>query len=265
MDLGLDGLRAIVTGGNRGIGLAVADRLAQEGAHTALVARDEVALAAAADRVGRHGTRVTTHPTDVTDDAAVRATVAAVVAAHGGVDVLVNAAARRAGAGPVPPLTELTDDAVRVELETKVLGYLRFARATAPHMTAQGFGRIVNVSGLNARLASSLVGSVRNVAVVAMTKNLADELGPSGVLVTVVHPGHTVTERTPDLLAAAAERAGSTPEEVAGRLAAGTSTGRLATADEVADVVTFLASPRNAAITGDVVAAGGGSRGAIHY
>jgi NAD(P)-dependent dehydrogenase (short-subunit alcohol dehydrogenase family) len=83
--------------------------------------------------------------------------------------------------------------------------------------------------------------------------------------VTVVHPGTTVTERTPRMLAERAERDGVPADEVARRLAAATSLGRLVTAEEVADVVAFLASPRSAAITGDAIAVGGGTRGAIHY
>jgi NAD(P)-dependent dehydrogenase (short-subunit alcohol dehydrogenase family) len=98
-----------------------------------------------------------------------------------------------------------------------------------------------------------------------MTKNLADELGPAGITVTVVHPGTTVTERTTTMLLERAAREGTSPAEVEARLTAATSLGRLVTAAEVADVVTFLASPRSAAITGDAIAAGGGTRGAIHY
>jgi NAD(P)-dependent dehydrogenase (short-subunit alcohol dehydrogenase family) len=103
------------------------------------------------------------------------------------------------------------------------------------------------------------------VAVAAMTKNLADELGPAGVNVTVVHPGFTVTERTPDTLAAVAADRGVTAEQVAADIAKGLSIGRLVTAAEVASVVTFLASPRSVAITGDAVAAGGGQVGPIYY
>ncbi|NEK59435.1 SDR family oxidoreductase [Geodermatophilus sabuli] len=265
MDLELTGRRAIVTGASRGIGLAVAHGLAAEGAHVALVARDPEVLSRAADAVRRHGTTVLPVPADTRDDGAVRGMVARVVAELGGVDVLVNAAARPAVPGPVPPLAELSDDALRDEVETKVLGYLRCARAVAPHMVDAGWGRIINISGLGARIAGSLVGSVRNVAVAAMTKNLADELGPAGITVTVVHPGITVTERLADVVADRARREGRTPEEVGRALAAGTSIGRLVTAREVADVVTFLASPRSAGITGDAVTVGGGTRGAIHY
>ena len=114
-------------------------------------------------------------------------------------------------------------------------------------MAASGWGRIVNVSGLAARQTGSVVGSVRNVAVAALTKNLADELGPSGVNVTVVHPGPTVTERVPPVDAS------------------GVSIGRLVTAAEVADVIVFLCSPRSVAVNGDAIAVGGGARGAIHY
>src|SRR5947209_19192925 len=170
--------------------------------------------------------------------------VAEVAGALGGVDVLVNAAARPASAGPVPPLAELTDDALRVEFETKVLGYLRCARAVAPLMAAQGWGRIVNVSGLNARLSGSLPGSVRNVAVAAMTKNLADELGPAGIAVTVVHPGTTCTERTPAMLFDRAAREGTTPGQVEARLAAAASPGTAGAAGRGADAAGSPASAR---------------------
>jgi NAD(P)-dependent dehydrogenase (short-subunit alcohol dehydrogenase family) len=132
-------------------------------------------------------------------------------------------------------------------------------------MTERGWGRIVNISGLAARSTGSVVGSVRNVAVAAMTKNLADEYGAEGVNVTVVHPGLTVTERFGETMAAMARARGTTPEEVEAAAARGVSIGRIVTAQEVADVVAFLASPRSIAINGDAIVAGGGARGPIHY
>ncbi len=265
MDLQLRGRRALVTGASRGIGRAVAERLAEEGADVALLARDPSTLGPVATDLARFGTRVVVVAADTTDDVGVRAAVVSVVEQLGGVDVLVNAAARPASSGPVPTLAELTDDVLRVEVETKVLGYLRCARAVAPHMTAQGWGRIVNVSGLNARRTGSLVGTVRNVAVAAMTANLAEELGPSGVNVTVVHPGTTVTERTPGVIVARAQAAGTSEAEAEAAMAADVRIGRLVTAAEVADVVAFLCSPRSVAVTGDAIAVGGGSRGSVHY
>ena len=261
MDLQLAGARAVVTGGSRGIGLAVARGLRAEGARVAIVARHEERLRAAAAELGPEVLAV---PADTTDDTAVRAMVEEVVGAWGGVDVLVNAAAQPAG-GPVPALADLTDAEVQADFDTKVLGYLRCARAVAPHMTAQGRGRIVNISGLNARRTGSIAGGIRNVAVAALTANLADELGPSGVGVTVVHPGLVETERTPRLVADRAAASGRTEEQVRADLAAGSSLRRLVTAEEVANVVVFLCSPLAVAVTGDAVGVGGGNRGAVHY
>ena len=266
MDLELNGRRAIVTGGSRGIGLAIADQLAAEGADVAIVARDEQALRQAAIGVARHGNRVLLMPGDTTDDAAVRRLVGEVAGEFGGVDILVNAAAQPGGgAGTPPKLAELTDDAVRIEFETKLLGYLRCARAVAPYMQAQRWGRIINISGLAARQSGTIAGSVRNAAVAAMTKNLADELGPDGINVTVVHPGATVTERTAGMVTALAQSDGISEEAARARMAANISIGRMITAAEIASVVAFLASPRSVAITGDAIAAGGGARGSIYY
>jgi len=166
--------------------------------------------------------------------------VARVIDELGGVDILVNAAA-------TPNRGAFSEETLEAEINVKVRGYLRCARAVAPLMAAAGWGRIVNVSGLAARQTGSIVGSVRNVAVAALTKNLADELGPAGINVTVVHPGPTVTERVPP--------PGATAPSI----------GRLVTAAEVADVIAFLCSPRSIAINGDAIAVGGGARGAIHY
>ena len=262
MDLQLTGKCAIVTGGSRGIGFAVAEALAAEGVRVALVARGEAALKDAAARIGGDAVGVVA---DTGSDEAVQAMVAAVVEQFGGVDILVNAAARAATPGQQPAAASVPDDAVRSELEIKLLGYLRCARAVAPHMVAQGWGRIVNISGLNARSSRSLAGSVRNVAVASMTSALADDLGPKGVNVTVVHPGLTVTERTPAMIAAHAAARGISEAAAAAEFGSSTTVGRMITAAEVADVVTFLASPRSVAINGDAVAAGGGVPGVTYY
>ena len=255
MDLQLSDKRAVVTGASRGIGLAAARALAAEGAHVALVARDEAALRRAAAQLGP---AAVVEVCDTGSDAAVAAMAAEASAALGGVDILVNSAAP-ANTGP------MADDELDYQINVKVKGYLRCARAFAPQMRERGWGRIVNVSGLAARSTGSVVGSVRNVAVAAMAKNLADEYGRDGVNVTVVHPGMTVTEHFEDTVGRMARARSTTPEAVRDALAAATSIGRVVTAEEVADVITFLSSPRSVAITGDAIVAGGGARGAIHY
>jgi NAD(P)-dependent dehydrogenase (short-subunit alcohol dehydrogenase family) len=106
---------------------------------------------------------------------------------------------------------------------------------------------------------------MRNVSVAALTKNLANELGPHGINVTVVHPGMTYTERMPALFEARAQARGISVEEAERQFAEGNSIKHLVTAEEVANVIAFLASPRSIAINGDAIAAGGGAGNAIHY
>jgi len=203
---------------------------------------------------------------DTTRDDAVRAAVADAVRRLGGpIDILVNAAAEPAGYGAPPKLGEITGEFFHAEMDTKVMGYVRCAREVVDGMRARGWGRIVNISGLAARQTGNTVGSVRNVAVAALTKNMADELGPAGINVTVVHPGLTRTERTAPLIAARAKAQGVAEPAVEAQMAAGNSIQHLVDAAEVADVVAFLCSPRSRAINGDAVAVGGGAPRSIHY
>jgi NAD(P)-dependent dehydrogenase (short-subunit alcohol dehydrogenase family) len=220
---------------------------------------------AARELAGETGRKIIGLTVDTQDDGSVKALVAGTVAALGGLDILVNAAAKPGGQTPPPKLAEITDDLFWGDVNVKVMGYLRMAREAAPHMAAAGWGRIINISGLAARQTGSIIGSIRNVAVSALTKNLADELGPKGINVTVVHPGLTRTEKTAPLVAARAASDGVAPGEIERRLAANVTIGRLVDMAEVADVAAFLASPRSIPINGDAIVCAGGARGAIHY
>ncbi len=267
MDLELKGKAAIVTGGNRGIGKAIALELAREGVNVAIVARDKAALAAAAADIARvsNSVKVLQFSADTGDDAAVKKMVADVVAGFGRIDILVNCAAQVGGQAKPPVLAEITNEHFWGDMNIKVLGYLRTAREVAPHMIKQGSGRIINVSGLAARNTGTIIGSMRNIAVAALTKNLADELSPHGIQAVCVHPGLTRTEKTPGVLAAQAKAQGKSEAEIEKGMAGRNLTRKLITAEDIAHVVTFLASPKAIAINGDAVAAGGGAPGAIHY
>ena len=266
MDLEISGKTAVVTGGSRGIGKACARVLAQEGADIAIVARGVEALEAAAQELhAETGRRIVPIAADTGDDASVKAMARQAARALGRVDILVNCAAQLGGTGPSQALQDLTHDNIWTDMNVKVVGYLRCAQAVAPYMRERGWGRIINVSGMAARHATGTIGSVRNVSVVALTKNLAMELGPHGINVTVVHPGITRTERTPGQVAAQAERQGITEEEVERRMAERTSVRRIIDAADIAQVVAFLASPKSIAINGDVIAAAGGPDDSIYY
>ncbi|HWE55882.1 MAG TPA: SDR family NAD(P)-dependent oxidoreductase [Acidimicrobiales bacterium] len=265
MDLDLIGKRALVTGGSRGIGKAVALTLAQEGCDVVISARGNEALDTAAAEIREAtGRRVVAVPADTGSSDSVHNLVATSVTELGGIDILVNSAAKPAGQAPPVKLAGITEELFWDEMNVKVMGYLRCAQAVAPLMMENGWGRIINVSGLAARRAMAAVGSIRNVAVAALTKNLADELGPHGVNVTVVHPGLTRTEATPGVVSRFAEARGIGQAQAEVALA-GNSIQRLIDAREVADVVAFLASPRSVAINGDAIACGGGQPGAIYY
>ncbi len=265
MDLELAGKTAIVTGGSRGIGKAIARELAREGVDVAVVARSADDLkATAAELAEATGRRIVPIVADTSSDASVASMVDQAAAELRHLDILVNCAAQAGGQGPVPKLADVNDDLFWADVNVKVMGYLRCARQVAPHMVGQHWGRIINVSGLAARNTGSMIGSMRNVSVVALTKNLADELGPQGVNVSVIHPGLTRTEKTPGVVAALAERQGISQADAEKRMV-NNLVGRWIDAQEIAYVATFLASPKSVAINGDVIAAGGGARGSIYY
>jgi NAD(P)-dependent dehydrogenase (short-subunit alcohol dehydrogenase family) len=266
LDLELRDKVAIVTGGNRGIGKAVAWELAKEGVDVALIARDRTALEAAAAEIARAtNRRLKGYMADTGDDAAVKAAVAQAFSDFGRVDILVNCAAAVGGQGKPPTLAEITNEAFFADMNVKVMGYLRMIREVSPHTAARGGGRIINISGLAALSTGSTIGSIRNVGVAALTKNLADELAPSSISVVCVHPGRTRTEKTAEFVERQAKAQGLAPDEVERRLATANLVGRVITADEIAYLVAFLASPKSIAINGDSIAAGGGSPGPIHY
>lgn len=266
MDLELKGKVAIVTGGNRGIGKAIGRVLAQEGANVALIARNPALLEAAAAEISKDGGgQAKGFVCDTTDDAAVKKMVADVVSAFGRVDILVNCAAKPSGQAQPPTLQEITTEEVWDHVNTKVVGYLRTAREVAPHMIKQKSGRIINVSGLGARNTGTTVGSIRNVGVAALTKNLADELSPHGIQAICVHPGLIRTEATPGVVAWRAKTQGMSEAEIEKRMDSGNLVKKLITAEQIAWLVAFLASPKAMAVNGDAIPAGGGTPGSIYY
>lgn len=267
MDLQLTGKRAVVTGGSRGIGKACARALALEGCDVVIVARGEDALRATASELASEtGRTITPIVCDTSSDESVKASMRdAIAALGGGVDILVNCAATASGQAPAPTVLEVNDDNYWADMNVKVLGYLRTARELAPKMIDQGWGRIINISGLGARNAGSTLTSIRNVSVSALTKNLADELGPKGINVTVVHPGTTRTEATSGVIARRAQATGRSEAEIEQQMAEGNVIRKIVDASDIGNVVAFLASPLSIAITGDAIAAGGGAPRSIYY
>lgn len=266
MDLDLEGKRAVVTGGSRGIGKAIARQLALEGCDVAITARNIADLESTAEALAAEtGRTVIPIVCDTGDDDSVRGMSRRAIEALDGVDILVNNAAKPGGQGPVPRLNTIDNDTFWDDVNVKVMGYLRCARELTPNMQERGWGRVINISGLAARQSGSIVGSIRNVSVSALTKNLADELASDGITVNCIHPGLTRTEKTPDVIAARAQASGATEAEIEKQLTAGTLAPRMIEAADIANLAAFLASPLAIAINGESIGAGGGQPRVIYY
>jgi NAD(P)-dependent dehydrogenase (short-subunit alcohol dehydrogenase family) len=272
MDLGLTGKHAIVTGGSLGIGKAIARELAREGADVAVVARTKDTLEASAREIATAtGRRVIPLVADVTSRAQVDAMVAQAVDQLGGLHILVNSGSPPGGSATATgPIETIVDEDLRQDFNVKYVGALRCARAVIPFMKAQGWGRIINISGTNARNAGNLSSGARNTSLVHFTKTLAVQLGRFGITVNCIHPGVTRTERTPRLLAARAKELGIAAEDVEKRDFAddsprGNAIGRMVDASEIAYLTAFLASDKAWAVTGELVVATGGAGRSVYY
>ena len=271
MDLDLKGKVALVTGGSRGIGRAIGIALAREGVRVVLAARTEADVRIAAKEIendtGAEALAVTGDVTRVSD---IKRMVEAAQSRFGGVDILVSNAGVPGGIG-FGPLAEVDDSDVMKDIETKFMGLLRTARAVAPHMQEQGWGRIIGIVGLSARYSSSYAsernpegafnysGGPRNLGVIHLMRTLAHELGKDGITANAVLPGATRTEDLDRMLERRAKEMGKTIEELRQISASGNAIKRWVDASEIADVVTFIASPRAGSISGEVVAASGGA------
>jgi 3-oxoacyl-[acyl-carrier protein] reductase len=239
----LQGQVALVTGGSRGIGLAIARELAQAGARLALVARDgERARAAAAELPGEgHGG----YACDVADPEACAALVKQVEADFGQLDVLVN----NAGVTRDNVLMRIKDDDWNAVLDTNLRGAFNLMRAASRGMMKRRSGRIINITSVvgiignagQANYAASKAG------LIGLTKSVAKELAGRGVLVNAVAPGYIETDMTSDL-----------PEAARTALMSNIALGRLGRPEDIAPAVRFLAGPGAAYITGQTLVVDGG-------
>jgi NAD(P)-dependent dehydrogenase (short-subunit alcohol dehydrogenase family) len=243
-----EGQTALVTGAARGLGLAAALRLADEGAQVALLDRDEEALEAAVGGLANGRADALSHVVDVTDEGQVRAAVESVLSAAGRIDVLVN----NAGIYPHFPFEELTFADWRRVLATNLDSVYLCSHAVYPGMRERGYGRIVNVSsatffigypGLSAYVASK--GGI-----IGFTRALASEAGPHGITVNAVTPGLIATEGV-----LGGEEAGLFDEIVPEQ-----ALGRRGKPEDIAECIAYLASPAAGFITGQTVNVDGGHR-----
>ena len=258
MDLQLQGRHALITGGSKGIGLACARCLLQEGARVGLVSRAMDNLQAAKQALLAEfpdaGSRVAVYAADL-KDAGEAARVVAEAEATGAVDILINSA----GAARRTPPDDLTPAAWHDAMQAKYFTYIHVIDPLIKRMASRGAGVIVNVVGAGGKVASPthLPGGAANAALMLASAGLANAYGPRGVRVNAVNPGITRTERMQQGLEADARLNAITPEEALARAAARLPLGRIATPEEIADAVVFLCSPRAGYISGAILAMDG--------
>ena len=255
MDLGLDGRAAVVTGGSKGLGRAIAEELVREGAGVAICARNAEELEAAANELRALGGDVYSQVADVTVPGQVQGFVDASAAALGGIDVLVN----NAGRARPGTFATLTDEDWKEDLDVKLFSMIRCSRAALPHLRARGGGRIVNINAIHARSPDPrfFATSTNRAACLAFTKTLALEVAEDNVLVNAVNIGYVVTPQWKNIHR---HRAPDLPEvEFFRQMAeAEVPLKRFGRPDEVAGIVAFLASDRSSYITGASIDVGGG-------
>ena len=241
---GLTGLRALVTGGASGIGLATARLLAAQGAHVAVLDRDPASVEPP----------LLTLKADVCHDASVSEAVTAAAGEFGGLDILVN----NAGVGATGTVEDNPDDQWHRVLDVNVLGIVRTTRAALPYLRRSEHAAIVNTCSIaaTAGLPQRALYSASKGAVLALTLAMAADHVREGIRVNCVNPGTADTPWVTRLLGTAED-----PDAEHAALNARQPLGRLITAGEVAAAIAYLASPAAASVTGTALAIDGGMQG----
>ncbi len=256
IDLGLKGRVAIVAAASKGLGRAVAEELASEGAHVAICARTARTLEDTAASIEKSTGREVLHRAlDVTDSKAVTDFVATAETRFGHIDICVT----NSGGPPSNLFRNTPPEAWRAALDQLLMSTIYFAKETLPRMQKNKWGRLITItsSAVKQPVDGLLLSNSIRAAVTGLARTLANEYAAEGITVNNVCPGYTRTARTDDLAATISARTGSKPEEVITDWEREIPSGRLGTPQEFAAVVAFLASERASYVNGTSIAVDG--------
>jgi 3-oxoacyl-[acyl-carrier protein] reductase len=256
VELGLEDRVALVTGASSGLGLAIANCLATEGAAVALVARRVAELERAATDIVRRHRRAIPFVGDVTKREDIERVTRQTTETLGPIDILVA----NAGGPPSTTFATTTEEQFRAALELNLMSAIRLAQACVPGMRERKWGRVIFVTSMAAKqpIPGLLLSNTARAGVLGFAKTLAGECAGDNVLVNSVLPGHFDTPRALELARMRAEREGKSVDALLAQRAAGIPIGRTGDASEFASVVTFLASERASFVTGTAIQVDGG-------
>ena len=257
MDLHIRDRVALVAASSQGLGLATAEAFAAEGCRVAMCARNQRALAAAAEKIKqKHNVEVLTEAFDVTHAAAVSRFVTTVADRFGSVDICVT----NAGGPPAKGFLAASLDDWQHAIAANFLSTVYFAREVIPHMQRKKWGRIITITSITTKqpVSDLVLSNAVRAAVVGLVKSLANEFGKDGILVNNVGPGFTATDRLKELAKARSSATGKSQQEIFDAWAADAPLKRLGDPRELAETIVWLASERASYITGQTVLVDGG-------
>jgi len=257
---GLQGQIAVVTGGAQGLGLAIVEQLAGDGATVSMADVQLEKARVSAARLQKKGMKVKPAHLDISDSVGVRAYFDQVVNEFGRLDVLVN----NAGVGQaIAPITDLSDAEWDRVLRNTLTGTFNCCRAAAKVMERQESGCIVNLASINGQSPAAMAGAynVAKAGVISLTKTLALELAAYGVRVNAVSPGPVYTQFNKTVMAQRCQRLNISEDEMIERIRKSIPLGRWGKPTDIASTVAFLCSSSAAWITGEILRVSGGLEG----